>query len=48
MVVVVAGGVISTRDHDFILGRGENDGGEESRCCDAIFGLGDRITDAAL
>ena len=48
MVVVVAGGVISTRDHDFILGRGENNVGKESRCCDAIFGPGNRITDVAV
>ena len=28
MVVVVAGGVIPTRDHNFLLGRGENDNGK--------------------
>ena len=47
-MVVAAGGIIPTQDQDFILGSGENDGGEEIRCCDAIFGLGTRITDAAV
>ena len=39
-MVVVAGGIIPTWYHGFLLVRGENDGGEESRCCDAIFGPG--------
>ena len=47
-MVVVAGGIIPNRDHDFLLGRGENDGGEESRYCDTVFGTGTRITDAAV
>ena len=47
-MVVVAVGIIPTRDHDFFLIRGENNGGEESRCCDAIFGPSTRITDAAV
>ena len=47
-MVAVAGGIIPTQDHDFLLGRGENDGDEESRCCDAIFGTGIHITDAAV
>ena len=47
-MVVVTGEIIPTQDHDFLLGRGENDGGEEIRCCDAIFGPGDFITDAAV
>ena len=46
--MVVAGGIIPTWDHNFLLGRGENDGGEKSRCCDAIFGPGTRITSAAV
>ena len=47
-MVVVARGIIPTRDHDFLLGRGENDGGEEIRCCDAIFGPGVCITNVAI
>ena len=47
-MVVVAGGIIPTRDHYFLLGRGENDSGEESRCCDAVFGPRNRITTAAV
>ena len=47
-MVVVAGGIIPTRDPDFLLGRGENNGGEDSRCCNAIFGPGNRITNATV
>ena len=47
-MVVVAGGIIPTRDHNFLLGRGENDGDKESRYCDAIFGPATRITNAAV
>ena len=47
-MVVVAGRVIPTQDHGFLLGRGENVGGEESRCCGAIFGPGTCITYAAV
>ena len=47
-MVVVTGGIIPTRDHDFLLGRRKNDGGEESRCCDAIFGPRTHITDASV
>ena len=47
-MVVVAGGIIPTWDHDFLLGRGENNGGKESRCCDTIFGPGTRINAAAV
>ena len=47
-MVVLAWGIISTRDHYFLLGRGENKGGKESRCCDAIFGPGICITNAAV
>ena len=46
-MVVVAGKIITTRDHDFLLGRGENDSGKESRWCDAIFSPGNCITGAA-
>ena len=42
------GGIIPTRDHNFLLGRGENYCGKEIRCCDAIFCLGTRITDIAV
>lgn len=38
-MVVVAGGVIPPQDYDFLL--------KESESCDAIFGPGTRITDAA-
>lgn len=38
-IVVVAGGVIPPQDYDFLL--------KESRSCDAIFGPGTRITEAA-
>ena len=48
MVVVVAGGGHTNPGSLFLLGRGENDGSTESRCCDAIFGPGNRITDAAV
>ena len=41
-------GIIPTRDHDFLLGIGENDGIEEIRCCDAIFGPRNRITNTAV
>ena len=47
-MVVVAGGVIPTQDHNFILGRGDNDSDEESRCCNAIFVTGTHITNAAI
>ena len=47
-MVVVAGGVIPTQDHDFLLGIGENDGGKESRCCAAIFGPGTCIYDSTV
>ena len=47
-MVVVTGEIIPTQDHDFLLGRGENDGGKESRCYDAILGPGACITDAAI
>ena len=46
--MVVAGGIIPTRDHDFLLDRGENDGVKEIRCCNAIFGPGTCITAAAV
>jgi len=39
-VVVVAGGVIPQQDYDFLL--------NETKCCEAIFGPGTRITDAAM
>jgi len=38
-IVVVAGGVIPPRDYDFLL--------RESKSCQAIFGPGTRVTDAA-
>eukprot|EP00980_Cylindrotheca_fusiformis_P000625 scaffold157_cov116-Cylindrotheca_fusiformis.AAC.2 len=38
-MVVVAGGVIPPQDYDFLL--------KESKSCDAVFGPGTRITDAA-
>ena len=47
-MVVVVGGVITTWDHDFLLGMGKNDENEESRCCNAIFGPGTHITNAAV
>ena len=47
-MVVVVGEVITTRDHSFLLVREENNGGKESRCCDAIFGPRNLITDAAV
>ena len=47
-MVVATGGSIPTRDHDFLLRRGENDGDEDSRCCDAIFGPRTCITTTAV
>ena len=47
-MVVVAGGFIPTRDHDFHLGRGDNGGGKESRWCDTIFVPGTRITNTSV
>ena len=47
-MVVVAGGIIPTRDHDFSLRRGENDGSKESRCCNAILGPGTCISDVTV
>ena len=47
-MVVVAGGIIPTQNHNFLLGRGENNGGKEIRCYDSIFGPGTCITDAAV
>ena len=47
-MVFVVGGIIPTRDHNFLLGRGEKDDNEESRCCDAIFVPGTHITNSAL
>eukprot|EP00553_Chaetoceros_curvisetus_P006990 CAMPEP_0204630234 /NCGR_PEP_ID=MMETSP0717-20131115/19932_1 /ASSEMBLY_ACC=CAM_ASM_000666 /TAXON_ID=230516 /ORGANISM="Chaetoceros curvisetus" /LENGTH=390 /DNA_ID=CAMNT_0051647425 /DNA_START=166 /DNA_END=1338 /DNA_ORIENTATION=+ len=38
-IVVVAGGVIPPQDYDYLL--------YEKRCCEAVFGPGTRITDAA-
>ena len=43
-MMVVAWGIIPTREQDFIMGRGEKNCGEESRCCDAIFGTRIHIT----
>ena len=39
---------ISTWDHAFLLRRRKNDDGKECRCCEAIFGTGNRITTAAI
>ena len=47
-MVVVAEGFIPTWNRDFLLGRRENDGGEESRCCNTIFSTGTHITAAAV
>ena len=47
-MVVVVGGIIPTRDHDFLLGRGENDGDKESRLCDTLFDHGTCITNATV
>jgi len=38
-VVVVAGGVIPPKDYHFLM--------EQERCCDAVFGPGTRVIDAA-
>ena len=42
------GGIIPTRDHNFLLGRGDNDGNVDSKCCDTIFGPDARITPTAV
>ena len=47
-MVVVAEGNQTNPGSRFLLGRGENDGGKESSCCDAIFGPRTCITDAAV
>ena len=39
-IVVVVGGVIPPQDYSLLL--------EEEKCCEAIFGPGTRVTDAAL
>lgn len=39
-IVVVVGGVIPPQDYSLLLG--------EEKCCEAIFGPGTRVTDAAL
>ena len=39
-IVIVAGGVIPPKDYDFLM--------KETRSCQAVFGPGTRITDAAL
>ena len=39
-IVIVAGGVIPPQDYDFLM--------NETKSCQAVFGPGTRITDAAL
>ena len=46
--MLVAGEIIPTQDNYFLLGREENDGGKESRCCNDIFGPGTCITAATV
>ena len=45
---MVAVGVIPTWYHDFLPGRGGNDGVEESRFCNTIFGPRTCITTTAV
>ena len=47
-MVVVAGGIILTRYNNFLLGRGDNNNDKESRCCNTIFGPGNRIIAAVV
>ena len=47
-MVVGAVGVIPNQYHNFLLVRGEKNGGEDSRLCDAIFGTGTHITDVSV
>ena len=39
-IIVVAGGVIPPQDYSILM--------EEQKCCQAIFGPGTRVTDAAI
>ena len=47
-MVMVVGGIIRTRYHHVLLGRGDNNGGKERRWCDAILSPRTFITAAAV